>query len=83
MSDSNQDLKNLIMQWTDRINELDSKIKANGNPDYVALQSEYIRLQKCTIQAQNLLLNNVRSDKDMSVGDSVDNAVILPESVIS
>lgn len=81
MAEENADLKALILNWTDRINDLDSKIKANGNPDFAALQAEYIRLQKCTIQAQNILLKKHRRDSDEVVAVDTDNAVVLPESM--
>ena len=83
MAEENADLKALVQIWTDRINDLDSKLKANVNPDYVALQSEYIRLQKCTIQAQNVLLKKYRKETDEPVTDDADNAVVLPDSMLS
>ena len=74
-------LIDLIISWTERLNDLDARLKGNPSQDYVAIQAEYIRLQKCTIQAQNVILGrHMVGEAEVPVDSDV--AVVLPESVI-
>lgn len=74
-------LHSLVEPWTKQLNELGSKLNGYENKDYASMQAEYIRLQKCLIQVQNVILNKMPGRGDVPDSKS-DHSVVLPESVL-
>ena len=75
-----KNLKSLVEQWSIQLAEIDGKLKAIQDIDYIALQADYIRLQRCTIQAQNVILNKMSGSETPDVNSDV--AVVLPDILI-